>query len=119
MLFGMDHARSCRWVVFRGAPGIHNVIIGAAPALCENAWASTYQKKNSEGPLKGTQPESSGSFVGAVWMWDGLGLCVENHCFSRRAAVFLVASPGQRGLRDGATALRNIGETLGGLQGEY
>ena len=28
---------TCRWVVFRGVPGINNVIIGAVPALCENA----------------------------------------------------------------------------------
>ena len=33
----MDHARFCRGVVFRGVPGINNVIIGAVPALCENA----------------------------------------------------------------------------------
>ena len=26
----------CRWVVFRGVPGINNVIIGAMPGLCEN-----------------------------------------------------------------------------------
>ena len=30
----MDHARFWRWVVFRGVPGINNVIIGAVPALC-------------------------------------------------------------------------------------
>ena len=36
MLFSVDHARFCRWVVFRGVPGINNVIIGAVPALCEN-----------------------------------------------------------------------------------
>ena len=34
MLFGMDHASFCRWMVFRGVPGINNVIIGAVPALC-------------------------------------------------------------------------------------
>ena len=34
MLFCIDHARFCRWVVFRGVPGINNVIIGAVPALC-------------------------------------------------------------------------------------
>ena len=33
----MDHACLCTWVVFRGVPGINNVIIGAVPALCENA----------------------------------------------------------------------------------
>ena len=33
----MDHARLCRGVVCRGFPGINNVIIGAVPALCENA----------------------------------------------------------------------------------
>ena len=33
----MDHARFCRWVVFRGVPGINNVIIGAVRALCKNA----------------------------------------------------------------------------------
>ena len=33
----MDHARFCRWVVFRGVPGINNVITGAVRALCENA----------------------------------------------------------------------------------
>jgi len=27
----------CRWVVFRGVRGINSVIIGAVPALCENA----------------------------------------------------------------------------------
>ena len=35
--FCTPHARFCRWVVFRGVPGINNVIIGAVPALCENA----------------------------------------------------------------------------------
>ena len=29
MLFGIDQASFCRWVVFRGVPGINNVIIGA------------------------------------------------------------------------------------------
>ena len=33
ILFRMDHARFCRWVVFRGVPGINNVIIGVVPAL--------------------------------------------------------------------------------------
>ena len=33
----MDHARFCRGVVFRGVPGINNVMIFAVPALCENA----------------------------------------------------------------------------------
>ena len=33
----MDHACFCMWVAFRGVPGINNVIIGAVPALCENA----------------------------------------------------------------------------------
>ena len=37
MLFRIDRARFCRGVVFRGVPGINNVIIGAVPALCENA----------------------------------------------------------------------------------
>ena len=32
-----DHACFCRWLVFRGVPGINNVIIGAVRALCENA----------------------------------------------------------------------------------
>ena len=34
-----DHAYFCRWVVFRGVPGINNVINGALRelrALCEN-----------------------------------------------------------------------------------
>ena len=30
----MDHARFCRGVVFRGVPGINNVIIGAVHVLC-------------------------------------------------------------------------------------
>ena len=34
MLFSMDHARFCRWVVFRGVSGINNLIIGAVRALC-------------------------------------------------------------------------------------
>ena len=33
----MDRASFCRGVVFRGVPGINNVLIGAVPALCENA----------------------------------------------------------------------------------
>ena len=37
ILFSMDHACLCRWVVCRGVPGINNVIIGAVRALCENA----------------------------------------------------------------------------------
>ena len=34
MLFCIDYARFCRWVVFRGVPGINSVIIGAVRALC-------------------------------------------------------------------------------------
>ena len=34
MLFSMDHARFCRGVVFRGVPGMNNVIIGAVHTLC-------------------------------------------------------------------------------------
>ena len=34
MLFWMDHAHFCRWVVLRAVPGTNNVIIGAVPALC-------------------------------------------------------------------------------------
>ena len=30
----MDHARFCRGVVFKGVPGIPNVMIGAVRALC-------------------------------------------------------------------------------------
>ena len=37
MLFSIDHASFCGWVVFRGVPGINNVTIGAVRALCENA----------------------------------------------------------------------------------
>ena len=34
MLFGIDHACFFRWVIFRGVPGINNVIIGAVCVLC-------------------------------------------------------------------------------------
>ena len=34
MLFWIDHACFCRWMVCRGVPGMKNLIIGAVPALC-------------------------------------------------------------------------------------
>ena len=49
MLFCMDHARFWRWVVFRGVPGINNVIIGAVPALCENAPLDSVVGKSGSG----------------------------------------------------------------------
>ena len=30
----LDHACFCRWVVFRGVPGVNNVIIGTVRGLC-------------------------------------------------------------------------------------
>ena len=49
MLLGMDHACFCRGVVFRGVPGINNVIIGAMPALCENAPIEPVEPVEPEG----------------------------------------------------------------------
>ena len=37
MLFWIAHACFCTWVVFRGVPGINNVIVDAVHLLCEKA----------------------------------------------------------------------------------